>query len=367
MTRWVHRWPLLARPEPALAVTLLALNDHVLKQTVGGWWSGKLSDIAGVVVLAWALTVISGYAGASALVTAAGFVVLKTVPGGSELCAPLLGGTTRRDPIDLIAVLVLVPLVVRLRGLLARDVRRPVWSALRRCTRATVAGAVACGAALAVSATSPGPHNDLDLLRTDDAGTVWVRATTQEWSTSGDGSSVTHVVGWARSVDGGHRWTEASPRPTTAPGARTATPSACSREAGCFRLAGNPGSMARVEHRASGQTWVTEVDCTPPGQTGVCASGQGLLAAPRSLLIAHRPDGDHVVVAAGSAVLHRDASGRWEHLSVLGSDPDDGSVSPGSVVSGALKVLIVVLAVAAALVVGVRALTRAYARRRPER
>ena len=42
----------LTSPAFVLAIVLLVLNDHLLKQAVGGWWTGKLSDIAGLFAFA---------------------------------------------------------------------------------------------------------------------------------------------------------------------------------------------------------------------------------------------------------------------------------------------------------------------------
>lgn len=41
----------LVHPVTLGALCTLALNDHVLKQACPGWWTGKLSDFAGVVLL----------------------------------------------------------------------------------------------------------------------------------------------------------------------------------------------------------------------------------------------------------------------------------------------------------------------------
>jgi len=55
------RW--LAHPVSLLAVGILLLNDHVLKDAYGTWWTGKLSDVAGLVfapaLLAVALTALA--------------------------------------------------------------------------------------------------------------------------------------------------------------------------------------------------------------------------------------------------------------------------------------------------------------------
>jgi hypothetical protein len=40
----------LASPLGLAALVLLVVNDHVLKAAFGSWWTGKLSDLAGLVV-----------------------------------------------------------------------------------------------------------------------------------------------------------------------------------------------------------------------------------------------------------------------------------------------------------------------------
>lgn len=45
----------LAGPIPVTALLLLLVNDHVLKATHPGWWSGKLSDVAVLVLLPFLL------------------------------------------------------------------------------------------------------------------------------------------------------------------------------------------------------------------------------------------------------------------------------------------------------------------------
>ena len=38
----------LAHPVSVAAIAVLLLNDHVLKAEFGTWWTGKLSDVAGL-------------------------------------------------------------------------------------------------------------------------------------------------------------------------------------------------------------------------------------------------------------------------------------------------------------------------------
>jgi len=51
MTRSQAPGAALVHPVTLTALFTLALNDHVLKRVCPGWWTGKLSDFAGVVVL----------------------------------------------------------------------------------------------------------------------------------------------------------------------------------------------------------------------------------------------------------------------------------------------------------------------------
>jgi hypothetical protein len=91
------------------AGALLYLNDQVLKHRHPGWITGKVSDVVGPLVVAGLLATLVGRRPAVVL-TALGFAVVKTVPGAAEAVAPVLGGTTRRDPTDLIGLVGLVPL-----------------------------------------------------------------------------------------------------------------------------------------------------------------------------------------------------------------------------------------------------------------
>lgn len=70
--------------------------------------TGKLSDVAGVVVIAALAAAVLGRS-RGLVATGVGFALLKTVPGVAELAAPVLGGLARRDPFDLVALLALVP------------------------------------------------------------------------------------------------------------------------------------------------------------------------------------------------------------------------------------------------------------------
>lgn len=130
--------PLLALA-PAAALTLLLLNDFVLKAHLGGPLTGKLSDFAGLFLFTafWAALL----PGRRRTVGAA--VALAWIAWKSPLAAPaieawnrLTGLTLARvaDPTDLVALLV-VPLALRPRRTatlppLTRRAARPVMAAL---------------------------------------------------------------------------------------------------------------------------------------------------------------------------------------------------------------------------------------------
>jgi hypothetical protein len=90
---------LMLHPLALAAVAVLVANDHWWKASHPGWWTGKLSDIAGLaffplLVLVIAERVVASRARALALaitVTATGFAWVKTVPVASALFGHVLG------------------------------------------------------------------------------------------------------------------------------------------------------------------------------------------------------------------------------------------------------------------------------------
>jgi hypothetical protein len=173
-----------------VSLLVLVLNDHVLKQAWPGIVTGKLSDVAGVAMMATLVTALTGRSTIGFCTTAIGFVALKTVPVVSVLAAPVLGGTTRTDPTDLIALVVLVPL----------------WRWARGCSTGRLGAdsawllplqIVAISAAVfATTATSCGAEGVLEVVAVDgvvyattvndvyestDGGDTWVKSTLDSW------------------------------------------------------------------------------------------------------------------------------------------------------------------------------------------
>ena len=148
---------MLTSPAFLLAVALLVLNDWVLKARYGNWWTGKLSDVAGLFAFAvfWAV-LLPRHRGHVFALTAAGFAIWK-----SPLSQPLL---------DAWNALGMLPLgrVIDYGDWLALLVLLPAWwfvhrlserSALHGPRRARRAGAIfaAVTAILAFSATTVRP------------------------------------------------------------------------------------------------------------------------------------------------------------------------------------------------------------------
>ncbi|MCB2411364.1 hypothetical protein LGT39_00705 [Demequina sp. TTPB684] len=117
--RMALRW--LAHPLSLAAIAVMALNDHVLKQAYGTWWTGKLSDVAGLIFFPALVAV--ALAGAARLadahiprldlvataVTGVGFVWVKATGEGASTASALLTvitgpGIIRADATDLLAL-----------------------------------------------------------------------------------------------------------------------------------------------------------------------------------------------------------------------------------------------------------------------
>lgn len=96
----------LVHPVPLGALALLLVNDHILKAGHPGWLSGKLSDVAGLILLpfvllaAWDLARLARpglpaggprLAVGSVIAVVIAFTVIEVVPLGSELYRVSMG------------------------------------------------------------------------------------------------------------------------------------------------------------------------------------------------------------------------------------------------------------------------------------
>src|SRR3954467_10126307 len=136
-----------------VALAVLVLNDHVLKGAgiLPGWLTGKLSDLAGLVVAPMLAATVVGprrpraRALAFALVVAA-FVATKLTPSVARALEVVAGGVgvasrIWSDPTDLLALAV-VPFTWRLATRVTRPLQRPT-SRFGEALRVSL-GAMAC-------------------------------------------------------------------------------------------------------------------------------------------------------------------------------------------------------------------------------
>lgn len=294
------------------SVLLLVVNDHLLKGWAPGWFTGKASDVAGVVLVGTVLSVAVGRQ-IGVAVTALLWVALKTVPGVAEAAAPALGGPTLRDPSDLLA----------LPGLLL------VWWSFADQAE-PIAPQAATGRPRALLAGSP-------VLLVLTCATAVFGTTATSCSTppgvarviERDGAFFARIdsgfsqVRWARSDDAGQTWSQAEappglppePTPTSPPRSdQTYGPTeACAADGGCIRLQPD-GSIQRV----AGGGATTEYTPAP----GELKSGQPHCAYPANgslTSIAVAPDhADAAVASFGSnGVLARQQDGSWARRTVL--------------------------------------------------
>lgn len=100
---------LALHPVAVLGLAVLLVNDHVLKAAVPGWWTGKLSDVAGLAFFPFLLVALADVARrrgrpgtrvaiAAACATAIVFTAIKTSAIARDLYAATVG--LLRYPVD---------------------------------------------------------------------------------------------------------------------------------------------------------------------------------------------------------------------------------------------------------------------------
>ncbi|NLA35390.1 MAG: hypothetical protein GX868_06845, partial [Actinobacteria bacterium] len=140
----------------------------MLKSRYSTWWTGKLSDVAGVAMIAVLAAIILG-SRRGPLVAAAAFTAVKTVPGLAELAAPILGGTTLRDATDLIALAVVPLVVVLLERGHGRHPAPHQPSARCRSTSLRILATIGlAGSVVATTATSCDPDDGVQTVIAED-------------------------------------------------------------------------------------------------------------------------------------------------------------------------------------------------------
>jgi hypothetical protein len=208
MVDGARRSGVAAHPAVVAALAVLIVNDQVLKAWSGGvdglagtiarTVTGKASDVAGVLLLAVLLGVLTGRRHAAVLAVAVGFAALKLSPAVADLAVPVLGGRTRTDPWDLLALVALLPAdrILR-RDLPALDLR-PAWAS----ARATLGLAVVVLGVPAMTATScPDDPTGLNRAGVLADGRVVAWGQEPDWP-----DPFNRTRDWWTSADGGRTW-----------------------------------------------------------------------------------------------------------------------------------------------------------------
>ena len=326
---------LLVTPVFAATVIVLILNDHIAKAVWPGVVTGKLSDVAGVAMVAIVATALVRRAFPAFVAVSIAFAALKTVGSVADAAAPLLGGRTLTDATDLAALLVLVPLWRWMQqpsadaevGAVAS--RAAVWGT------ATLKMIALAMAALATSATSCFPVGVESVVASD------------------RGFVVSTPDGPFESLDGGETWLSLSgPGDTLGNVSRTA----CVDRV-CFELV--DGGVIRTE---PGQDAVDEFTVSDEqlenligNQADTCSSASSVFS---SIAAVELDDGVRVVVTMGEyGVLQRDGAGEWSWRSVAEFDYDgELDRDPGAGrLSGRSFRMVALLAAGSAFVAGIAA------------
>ncbi len=325
------RWA--AHPLTVAATAVLLLNDHVFKQAWPGLVTGKLSDVAGMVVAPPVLALLLGLlladriaAPAAVLLTGAGFALVKLTPAGAEVASAawsVINGPSvvLADPTDLIALPAL-GLAWWAWLLVAAAPPLPPGPVSRFRVAIALPFAV-----LAITATSP-PSDyfpSIDSVRgADEAGTqVVIEASGQSYS----------------SRSGVDDWTLLPQTPPAQPPERRLQTESCAPDdaAHCYRVHGggeldlseSPPRGGRLlgvdETTDGGQTWHTawEVPAarwpfvlrqhTYPG-----GLGRPSRTASVEVLVRAVPGGHEVFVANGvEGLAVRGADGAWRRVPVV--------------------------------------------------
>jgi len=329
----VRAW--LLHPVTVVALAVLVVNDHVLKARYPGLVTGKLSDVAGLILtpplLAAAVGVFAGVPRAKAIALAAtgvGFAAVKAFPAVALIASAVWSAASGpsvilADPSDLIALPAL-----GVAAWVSIDSGRTPQELGERLHRVGIL-IVLPASALALAATSA-PHYPYAAA----AGT-W-----RDLAMVGDGDVYIpdprpHTL--RVSEDGAHTWRRMTPDEDEAwsnerPKPNLQTQTACSRTAlaHCYRVV--PGHLKVEQSDDGGTSWQTSWELPDRQRDYLARSYEDLHDVGSnlsSLAVAVVPTtgGDLVIVANGrDGYAVRDVSGHWERIGFGRTVENDGSV-----------------------------------------
>ncbi|WP_189328475.1 hypothetical protein [Actinoplanes ianthinogenes] len=299
----------LGHPSTVVALAVLVINDHLLKATFPGPLTGKLSDVAGLVLapplLAVLATLIAPRLSArrtgqiAMLTVAAGFGLVKAFPYAAQLASAAWSLVTpslvRADVTDLLAL----PALAVSWWSLGRAHRTPVRLGPRRFRALRVAVLLPL-ALTGVAATSASYVFEAQRVEVAD-GRIYL----------GAGYSWGEVKSWGVSRDGGRTWTRAE-----APPAGDREPESCAGEV-CYRAA--PGALG-VQSRAGYGPWTTSWGFGPRDRWTLYRAYGDLDDIDRQLstvdVVTAPAAGGYLVAAANGrdGFALRDTTGAWHRI-----------------------------------------------------
>lgn len=338
----------LGHPVTVLAIVALVVNDHFLKAAYPGLVTGKLSDLAGLLVAAPLLaTVVAGLAPrlpgtpvalASLGVTGLVFTLVKATAVGATAASTLWSGLTGpsvilADRTDLAAL----PMLGVAGWAWTRARRRP---ATRRAVRRFGVLVLLPGAVLAVAATSAPIYPDAVAV------TVW-----RNQIVLGQANAYHHVdrqpETWWLSERDGRGWRELDSAEVTAfeverSGLPTGTGQGCvpDEPAHCYRVV--PGKLRVEESTDAGTTWRTSWEVSDEARRYLIRSyddlGDPEVYLSSQALVVHPTSAGHVVVVANGrdGVAVREPDGRWTRVGFDGYSGLAEAADPSGIDSGAL-------------------------------
>ncbi|TDD50825.1 hypothetical protein E1286_11495 [Nonomuraea terrae] len=294
------RYAWLCHPVTVAGVVVLLINDHLLKQTWPGFVTGKLSDVAGLLVAPALLALLLPRRAdlAATVLTGVVFALVKTTETGADLASQVwtfVGGPSRvlADSSDLLALPALA-LAWWVRGRGTGPDRRHVMIV-------TMPLAV-----LAVTATSAALGHPTTVAVEENDGRITVRTDTSS--------------AWL-SEDGGRTWTPTSGAyDGKAPRTAQCVPYQATR---CYRVAAN--RMAVEQSDDGGHTWRPSWAASPDELERLSRQYEPHDRLESvALAVQHRPEGHVVVVANGAdGILVRDTSGDWRRVGLPGAEPPE--------------------------------------------
>lgn len=340
------RW--LTHPVTVVSTVVLLLNDHVLKGLWPGWFTGKLSDLSGLVMAPALLGFLLAVAvprlspgvlrTVSVLAVGAGFAWVKTVAAGAAFASDVWSvvngpSVILRDPTDLLALPgVMVAWFVWER---ARR-QQPIGGDAARRVRLAVVLPVAV---IAVAATSPPapPHAVVGVDEVDgrirvsgDFGSAISDTGTGGWRTETEPASVEAQLDEPYDMDSELSWR------------RQATACVPDDPEHCYRVRGDGGDkdpsgevadsdvLGVDETFDGGRVWSTSWEVPPERWLFLKRAhghadsfgAQGLLSS-IDVLVREVPGGHQVFVANGiEGLAVRDVDGSWSRVGVRLSASD---------------------------------------------